>query len=129
MMSRKMEAVDHATMAALVGAVVLFINKASSALDQWTAKKNGGTTHDNLKKAQSQIDDIDKRLTVVESKIEDVRDSLKDMKGDVQRYHKELMQTREEFRVSFRARLLPECSCQCLRPSLVLITSGSRSSA
>jgi peptidoglycan hydrolase CwlO-like protein len=101
MMSRKMEAIDHATMAALVGAVVLFINKASSALDQWTAKKNGGTTHDNLKKAQSQIDDIDKRLTVVESKIEDVRDSLKDMKGDVQRYHKELMQTREEFRVSF----------------------------
>jgi peptidoglycan hydrolase CwlO-like protein len=101
MMSRKMEAIDHATMAALVGAVVMLVNKASTALDHWTAKKNGGTTHDNLKKAQSQIDDIDKRLTVVESKIEDVRDSLKDMKTDVQRYHKELMQTREEFRVSF----------------------------
>ena len=96
-----MEAVDHATMAALVGAVVLFINKASTALDQWSAKKNGGTVYDNVKKAQSQVDDIDKRLTVVESKIEDVRDSLKDMKADVQRYHKELMVTREEFRVAF----------------------------
>ena len=96
-----MEVVDQATMAALVGAVVLFINKASAALDKWSEKRNGGTTHDNLKQAQSQIDDIDKRLSVVESKIEDVRDSLKDMKSDVQRYHKELMQTREEFRVAF----------------------------
>ena len=96
-----MEAVDHATMAALVGAVVLFLNKASAAVEKWSAKKNGGTVYDNVKKAQSQVDDIDKRLTVVESKIEDVRDSLKDMKSDVQRYHKELMQTREEFRVSF----------------------------
>ena len=77
------------------------INKASTALDQWSAKKNGGTVYDNVKKAQSQVDDIDKRLTVVESKIEDVRDSLKDMKADVQRYHKELMVTREEFRVAF----------------------------
>jgi hypothetical protein len=40
-------------------------------------------------------------LTVVESKIEDVRDNLKDIKSDVQRYHKELMVTREEFRVAF----------------------------
>ncbi len=97
----QMEAIDHATMAALVGAVVLFLNKASAAVEKWSAKKNGGTVYDNIKMAQSQVDDIDKRLTVVESKIEDVRDSLKDMKSDVQRYHKELMQTREEFRVSF----------------------------
>ena len=96
-----MEVVDQATMAALVGAVVMFVNKATSALDRWSEKKNGGTVYDNIKKAQSQVDDIDKRLTVVESKIEDVRDSLKDMKSDVQRYHKELMVTREEFRVAF----------------------------
>ena len=96
-----MEAIDHASIAALVGAVVLFLNKASAAIERWSEKKNGGTVYDNVKKAQSQVDDIDKRLTVVESKIEDVRDSLKDMKGDVQRYHKELMVTREEFRVAF----------------------------
>ena len=96
-----MDAIDQASMAAMVGAVVLFLNKASAAVEKWSEKRNGGTTHDNLKQAQNQIDDIDKRLSVVESKIEDVRDSLKDMKSDVQRYHKELMQTREEFRVAF----------------------------
>jgi peptidoglycan hydrolase CwlO-like protein len=101
MMSRKMDALDQASMAALVGAAVIFFNKASAAVDRFMAKRNGGTVYDNVKKAQAQVDDIDKRLTVVESKIEDVRDSLKDMKSDVQRYHKELMQTREEFRVSF----------------------------
>ena len=96
-----MEAVDQATTAALVGAAVIFFNKASAAVDRFMAKRNGGTVYDNIKKAQSQVDDIDKRLSVVESKIEDVRDSLKDMKADVHRYHTELMKTREEFRVSF----------------------------
>jgi len=96
-----MDAIDQASTAAMVGAVVLFLNKVSAAVEKWSEKRNGGTVYDNIKKAQSQVDDIDKRLTVVESKIEDVRDSLKDMKSDVQRYHKELMKTREEFRISF----------------------------
>ena len=96
-----MEAIDQATLVAALGSVVVLANKASSYLDELIKRRNGGTTDQNIKKAQSQIDDIDKRLTVVESKIEDVRDNLKDMKSDVQRYHKELMQTREEFRVSF----------------------------
>lgn len=96
-----MEAFDQATLVAALGSVVVLANKASSYLDELLKRRNGGTTDQNIKKAQSQIDDIDKRLTVVESKIEDVRDNLKDMKTDVQRYHKELMQTREEFRVSF----------------------------
>jgi len=96
-----MEAFDQATLVAALGSVVVLANKASSYLDELLKRRNGGTTDQNIKKAQSQIDDIDQRLTVVESKIEDVRDNLKDMKTDVQRYHKELMQTREEFRVSF----------------------------
>lgn len=96
-----MEAMDHATMAGLVAAAIAALRAFERWADNFKAKSNGGTVYDNIKKAQSQVDDIDKRLTVVESKIEDVRDSLKDMKADVHRYHTELMKTREEFRVSF----------------------------
>jgi len=79
----QMEAVDHATMAALVGAVVLFINKASSALDQWSAKKNGGTVYDNVKRMQDQADRIE--------------DEVKDLRDKMQRTHRDLCEFREQF--------------------------------
>jgi septal ring factor EnvC (AmiA/AmiB activator) len=79
----QMEAIDHATMAALVGAVVLFINKASSALDQWSAKKNGGTVYDNVKRMQDQADRIE--------------DEVKDLRDKMQRTHRDLCEFRENF--------------------------------
>jgi peptidoglycan hydrolase CwlO-like protein len=95
-----MEAIDHATMAALVGAVVMFVNKATTALDQWSARKNGGTTYDNLKKAQSQIDDIDKRVSIIETKVETMDGTISAMSEKVDRFHRDMMEFREESRIN-----------------------------
>jgi len=96
----QMEAIDHATMAALVGAVVMFVNKATTALDQWSARKNGGTTYDNLKKAQSQIDDIDKRVSIIETKVETMDGTISAMSEKVDRFHRDMMEFREESRIN-----------------------------
>ena len=103
-----MEAIDQATMAALVGAVVIFVNKASSALDKWMAKKNGGTVYDNVKKSQieiertqCQVDEIDKRLTGIESKMEDIKQDVADLETKLDRHHRELLEMREEMRLTF----------------------------
>ncbi len=103
-----MEVIDQATLAALLASAVVLVNKVSAYVDRLAAKKNGGTVYDNVKKSQKeiertqcQVDEIDKRLTVIESKMEDIKQDVADLETKLDRHHRELLEMREEMRLTF----------------------------
>ena len=106
--SNTMEVIDQATLAALLASAVVLVNKVSAYVDRLAAKKNGGTVYDNVKKSQKeiertqcQVDEIDKRLTVIESKMEDIKQDVADLETKLDRHHRELLEMREEMRLTF----------------------------
>ena len=103
-----MEVIDQATLAALLASAVVLVNKVSAYVDRLAAKKTGGTVYDNVKKSQKeiertqcQVDEIDKRLTVIESKMEDIKQDVADLETKLDRHHRELLEMREEMRLTF----------------------------
>ena len=95
-----MEVIDQATLAALLDSVVVLVNKISSYVDRLAAKKNGGDVYSNVKDARCQIEEIEKRLTFIESKVETMGDAMGAMSDKVDRFHRDMMEFREESRIN-----------------------------
>ena len=95
-----MEVIDQATLAALLASAVVLVNKVSAYVDRLAAKKNGGDVYSNVKDARCQIEENEKRVTIIESKVETMGDTMGAMSDKVDRFHRDMMEFREESRIN-----------------------------
>ena len=95
-----MEVIDQATLAALLASAVVLVNKVSAYVDRLAAKKNGGDVYSNVKDARCQIEEIEKRVTVIETQVEGLGKSVGDMETKLERIHRDMMEFREESRIN-----------------------------
>ena len=102
-----MEAIDQATLAALLASAVVLVNKISAYIDKLAAKKNGGDVYSNVKDARSELNDarsqiesLSSRVNMIETQVVGLGKSVGDMETKLERFHRDMMEFREESRIN-----------------------------
>lgn len=98
-----MDGSEQATLAALTGAVVMLVNKLSAYLDKMASKHRGDSIDDKIARLQNMADEADKRLALLEARVEAVFGTVALMSDKVDKFHKGLLEFREEARVNAAA--------------------------